>query len=779
MLDLYVSLGGDDSNAGTSLDAPFQTLEQARATIRALPSLPDGGVTVWIRGGFYERTTTFQLTSADSGEEGKPIVWRAYNNEDVRIVGGKRIDPLAFATTTGASPLWGQIDPTAQGHIVELDLATMGVTDLGTLKYRGYFVKGNAALEFFVDQEPKQLARWPKQTDQNTFSDWNSASITVFGNLTPDVTGTYLPDGTSDGVTRFKRDGLVEGEQYYYYRHRFELWGEEVVAQYLVNQESGSPVLGTYFWVSFNYEDFGVISLEPGQTSLGIGIASVRDPDKINVGLMAVERGLAANQFSYVNNRPSRWALAEEIWLHGWWGKDWVGWHTKVDVLDTVGKTFTMVQSPTYGFRDFQYFYASNLIEELTLEGEWYLQRSTGILYHWPEANFTRKELVVSMLEADVVLLNGADYVYLQGLTIEMGRTDSLAVNGDHNKVLDCRFRNTGNHGIDCNGIDLEIGRCTFVDIGDTAIQMNGGDRASLTQSENEIHNCTFDRFGRWRHITGYAVELFDCGHTVRNCEFADGYHTAIRFTGNEHLIKECKFTRISEWASDTGVIYAGPGWGFRGNVIRDCYFYDVHPKIRSWGTFGVYLDNCMSGVLVEKCIFYDLDYNAIQHNGGRDVIMRNNIISNVGRWGVYSASAGVQRINCTPGSLDNYLERLGDDGVLYQEEPWASAYPEVARIPNSCPTTIDLSKKWAYPENSELVKNVLHACASDTHYRQNWIQLDAQFSVTDCFRAIAENVTGDPKFVNAPVDMNVLPGSSVEQISDWEPILFDNIGLE
>lgn len=779
MLDLFVSLSGDDTNSGLDITVPFKTFERARTAIRALPSLPEGGVTVWIRGGYYERTTSFILISADSGEEGKPIVWRAWNNEDVRIVGGKRIDPLAFATTTASSPLWGQIDPVARGNIVEYDLNNAGITDYGTLNYRGYFTKANAALEFFVDQEVKQLARWPKSTDQDTFSDWNDASITVYGNITPDVTGTYLPDGTSDGVPRFKRNGLVGGEQYYYYRYRFEIWGEEVIAQYLVNQESGSPVLGKNFWVSFNYEELGVLVLEPGTTSSALGLATIRDPSKVNAGLMYLEYGLAANQFSYVNTRPNRWTAASELWLHGWWGKSWVGWHTKVDTLDTVGKTITTVQSPTYGFQDFQYFYAENLIEELTEPGEWYLERATGVLYHWPEADFTRKELIVSMLEAQIVLLNDADYVYLQDLTIEMGRTDSLKINGDHNKVLDCTLRNTGNHGIDCNGVDLEIARCAFADIGDTALQMNGGDRASLTQSENVIHNCTFDRFGRWRHITGYAVEMFDCGHTVRNCEFADSYHSAIRFQGNEHLIHDCKFTRICLWASDAGVIYAGPGWGFRGNVIRNCYIYDIHPKIRTWGTFGVYLDNVMSGTIVEGCIFYDLDYNAIQHNGGRDVIMRNNIISEMGRWAVYSSSAGITRINCTPGDPDNYLERLGDDGVSYQDEPWLSAYPELAVIPNDCPTTIDLNQKWAYPEDSELVRNVFHNCAHDTHYRQNWIQAGAQYSITCLFRAIADNGEGDPKFVNAPVDMNVLPGSSVESIPGWIPINFDQIGLE
>jgi hypothetical protein len=50
-LDLYVSPAGKDANPG-SKTAPFQTLEKARDTIRALKRqgpLLAGGVTVWLR----------------------------------------------------------------------------------------------------------------------------------------------------------------------------------------------------------------------------------------------------------------------------------------------------------------------------------------------------------------------------------------------------------------------------------------------------------------------------------------------------------------------------------------------------------------------------------------------------------------------------------------------------------------------------------------------------------------------------------------------------------
>ncbi|MBU4459441.1 MAG: hypothetical protein KJ579_02645, partial [Verrucomicrobia bacterium] len=71
----HVSLGGNDANPGTNEAAPFATLERARDAIRDLKrtaGLPAGGVTVWIRGGAYARTNTFEVTGPDSGAPGSP-----------------------------------------------------------------------------------------------------------------------------------------------------------------------------------------------------------------------------------------------------------------------------------------------------------------------------------------------------------------------------------------------------------------------------------------------------------------------------------------------------------------------------------------------------------------------------------------------------------------------------------------------------------------------------------------------------------------------------------
>ncbi|MCX6996343.1 MAG: hypothetical protein NTV49_04495, partial [Kiritimatiellaeota bacterium] len=90
--ELHVAVTGKDSNPGTQA-APFATIEKARDAIRVLKSrsgLPEGGVTVWLRGGEYVLEKTFTLTPQDSGAANKPVIYQSYKGEEASIV-SKRV----------------------------------------------------------------------------------------------------------------------------------------------------------------------------------------------------------------------------------------------------------------------------------------------------------------------------------------------------------------------------------------------------------------------------------------------------------------------------------------------------------------------------------------------------------------------------------------------------------------------------------------------------------------------------------------------------------------
>lgn len=96
-VDLYVARTGNDAWSGRRAEAaggdgPFATLERARDEVRRLRKAPDWrGATVHVRGGTYPLPRTLQLTKDDSGTKEHPVVWRGYQSERPRLLGGKFI----------------------------------------------------------------------------------------------------------------------------------------------------------------------------------------------------------------------------------------------------------------------------------------------------------------------------------------------------------------------------------------------------------------------------------------------------------------------------------------------------------------------------------------------------------------------------------------------------------------------------------------------------------------------------------------------------------------
>src|SRR3990172_6911036 len=101
----HVATTGDDANPGT-LARPFATIERARAAVRDLARpLPTGGVTVYLRGGTYIRTSTFALGRPDSGEPGSALTYTAYPGEAVRLLGGVVLPAAGWSVVGPGDPL--------------------------------------------------------------------------------------------------------------------------------------------------------------------------------------------------------------------------------------------------------------------------------------------------------------------------------------------------------------------------------------------------------------------------------------------------------------------------------------------------------------------------------------------------------------------------------------------------------------------------------------------------------------------------------------------------
>src|SRR6267154_455072 len=117
--ELFIATNGSDANHGTRTK-PFGTLERARDEVRELKQkgpLPKNGITIWVRGGDYFRTNALELAAADSGTPQSPIVWRAYKNEPVRLLGGRMLTGFTPVSDPGVLT---RLNETSRGHVVQI-----------------------------------------------------------------------------------------------------------------------------------------------------------------------------------------------------------------------------------------------------------------------------------------------------------------------------------------------------------------------------------------------------------------------------------------------------------------------------------------------------------------------------------------------------------------------------------------------------------------------------------------------------------------------------------
>lgn len=153
---VYVAPDGDDAQAGSAAQ-PFATLARARQAVRELKQrgLPDGGVTVVVRGGVYRLTETLALTGEDGGTAEAPVVWRSAPGETVRLMGGARLTGFAPVTDPAVRE---RLAPEARDQVRQVDLTAAGVTRFGVP------VPGSAATaQLYCNQRHLPLARYPNQ----------------------------------------------------------------------------------------------------------------------------------------------------------------------------------------------------------------------------------------------------------------------------------------------------------------------------------------------------------------------------------------------------------------------------------------------------------------------------------------------------------------------------------------------------------------------------------------------------------------------------------------
>lgn len=212
--EFYVSPDGSDFNDG-SFDKPLKTLIGARNAVRQYiktKGLPAGGITVLFKGGTYPVNLSIDFTEEDSGTENSPVVYKAYDNEEVIFSGGIGISGNEFSRVTDESIL-SRLPDEAENNIYCVNLKNYGIYDYGDNVIFNHSVADRVpGVEAFYNGAPMVTARYPNIDPNTGLQQYINVNTVVnkgeYGNENPPVF-TYTDEfiENTDDYT----DVIIEG----------------------------------------------------------------------------------------------------------------------------------------------------------------------------------------------------------------------------------------------------------------------------------------------------------------------------------------------------------------------------------------------------------------------------------------------------------------------------------------------------------------------------------------------------------------------------------------
>lgn len=360
---------------------------------------------------------------------------------------------------------------------------------------------------------------------------------------------------------------------------------------------------------------------------------------------------------AYQGDRPARWLHAEDPWLFGYFQYLWADGTVQVAKIDPDAKTFTTAHPYHYGapgMTDEQgiKFYAFNLLEEIDIPGEWYLDRNTGILYLYPPANFAHSTVEISMLTTPMVTAEHLNHVRFEGLKFDLGRSDGLDLTDCRDcQMVGCTVKRMALNGVCVHGGSRDsLISCDISDTGRRATEIIGGDRAALTPGGHVVANCLIHDFGRIDRTYTPGIQLEGVGNHVVHNVFYNCPSSAMRIEGNDHVIEYNEVHHVLLESDDQGSMELFGNPTYRGVVFRYNYYHDLGTGAQEKlvaGQAGIRLDDAISGVLIYGNVFVRAAngvFGGVQINSGRDNVIDNNVFVDSARAisGGYYAGNGV-----------------------------------------------------------------------------------------------------------------------------------------
>ena len=381
--------------------------------------------------------------------------------------------------------------------------------------------------------------------------------------------------------------------------------------------------------------------------------------------------------------RYRRWAKERDLWLHGYWWREWSDAYEKVASIEPSG--LIRLVPPTSGLFTMRQGRAVNALCELDRPGEWYLDVERNRVLLWPPEGFDPEQCILSTF-GTAIHAQACPYLQVRDLSVNFVRGDALIFDDCSDLLL------AGIDIQDCSGLGIRIhgGKqhlvhsCRVDSMGRGGIDLWAGDWQQLAPAHSTIENCRISNLSRIDRTYTPAVLLEGMGLKVRHNSFIDIPSSAIRLEACDALIELNHFRRCVYESGDQGAIDM---WGnplYRGNIIRWNDFDRIIASDKHRGAAAVRHDDFISGFMVTENTIRKGSgwgaFGAIQFNQGTDNYAEGNVI--VGWHKVFSGGSGVGEHWTSRITTHSNSKRMLAE-TDWKSEAWRKKYPMVRDLLN------------------------------------------------------------------------------------------------
>ena len=454
------------------------------------------------------------------------------------------------------------------------------------------------------------------------------------------------------------------------------------------------------------------------------------------------------NTFTGLNNKITDRVFCQVYWDYLYYGETTVvnSYSSSNGALVTSRGSLNESSSPNSSQLKMKLF---NVKEQLNESGTYWIDYSNKKLYIIPPDGTDMSNADIMLAQAQIGSTNASRALIATNSTSETYVTFERISFSDHRSNVflstssntlkgvnfyKCRFTNIGRSAFGCNtsyghystgGTDL-ITNCEWREgrfgyIGEYSLFIVGADRdvRALESDNNKAYNCIFNYangcYGGFLPNLLNSIYYYGCGMDVEGNKFANSPGIAVYWRANDLMINDNIFYQCVWSEGDSGCVYMGADWTFRGTVITNNIFrggFQVDRNSGS-GTAGVYCDDLSSSAEIKNNNITNF-MKGIMMGGGRDSDIQNNTITNC-TYGIIFDNRGMTWADLTPVI------------IFTNSVPWTywrNKYPALNTLVVMTVAEANVRTTNALPYGNTIKNNTITNCTYPTNINPNVVSL-------------------------------------------------------